>query len=211
MYEHTKDSIDAHITWVQLWLMHAAALWTVVQVFFHLAAYRNQAYFVVVQFFAFVPIFRWYLTTSYRNQKRNYFLIWIDNYDNNNDNMDDNYLLSIDFSWVEFYYSGISSSFNKYVCIPIYCAHSYSFCAIWYVQKVLRSNMYDVVYLAMACFDVDGGSSSSHGHTDTETVAFSPVLMSSSHGHTAQAAWFVTNVVSKCSAINFVASLCKQA
>lgn len=62
-----------------------------------------------------------------------------------------------------------------------------------------------VAYLAMACFDVDGGSSSSHGHTDTETVAVSTI--SSSHGHTAWAE-LVANDGSKLSAINFVASLC---
>lgn len=62
------------------------------------------------------------------------------------------------------------------------------------------------IYLAMACFDVDGGSSSSHGHTDTETITFSPVLISSSHGHTAQAEP-VVNVVSKFSGINLVPSL----
>lgn len=42
------------------------------------------------------------------------------------------------------------------------------------------------MYLAIACFDVDGGSSSSHGHTDTETAAFS-VKLGSSHGQTALA------------------------
>lgn len=61
-----------------------------------------------------------------------------------------------------------------------------------------------MIYLAIGCFDVDGGSSSSHGHTDTETVAFS--LISSSHGHTASVEP-VANVVSKFSGINLVASL----
>lgn len=57
----------------------------------------------------------------------------------------------------------------------------------------------------MACFDVDGGSSSSHGQTDTETAAFS-LAPTSSHGQTAQAAPGNTPG-SKLSGINFEVSL----
>lgn len=57
-------------------------------------------------------------------------------------------------------------------------------------------------YLATACFDVDGGSSSSsHGHTDTETAVFSATVLSS-HGHTACAP-----DASICSDIDFDPSL----
>ena len=61
------------------------------------------------------------------------------------------------------------------------------------------------IYLAMACFDVDGGSSSSQGQTDTETAELSPVP-TSSHGQTELAAPGA-KVDSKVSGINFVPSL----
>lgn len=64
--------------------------------------------------------------------------------------------------------------------------------------------MHDI-YLAMACFDVDGGSSSSQGQTDTETAELSPVPISS-HGQTELAAPGA-KVDSKLSGINFVPSL----
>lgn len=60
----------------------------------------------------------------------------------------------------------------------------------------------------MAFFDVEGGSSSSHGQTDTETAVFSAITVpTSSHGHTEQAAPGA-RVDSEFSGINFVPSLC---
>lgn len=61
------------------------------------------------------------------------------------------------------------------------------------------------IYLAIACFDVDGGSSSSQGQTDTETAELSPVP-TSSQGQQELAAPGA-KVDSKCSGINFVPSL----
>lgn len=57
----------------------------------------------------------------------------------------------------------------------------------------------------MACFDVDGGSSSSHGQTDTETAVLSHVP-TSSHGQTELAATGA-KLDSKLSGISFVPSL----
>lgn len=57
----------------------------------------------------------------------------------------------------------------------------------------------------MTCLEVVGGSSSSHGHTDTDTAAFSPVP-TSSQGHTAHAVPGA-KFVSKLSVGNFVPSL----
>lgn len=62
-----------------------------------------------------------------------------------------------------------------------------------------------MVYLAMACFDVEGGSSSSHGHTDTETAVLSHAP-TSSHGQTELAA-AGAKPGSKTSGISFVPSL----
>lgn len=61
------------------------------------------------------------------------------------------------------------------------------------------------IYLAIACFDVDGGSSSSQGQTDTETAELSPVPTSSQGQHELAAPG--AKVVSKFSGINFVPSL----
>ena len=142
--------------------------WKLVQDVCHLATFRNQVYFDVSHtFFAFVPIFPICQTTSYRNQKLNYFLIWTKNYTTITDLVD---LISFPF-WCQL----DSDSFSRD-------------CLLW-------------IYLAIACFDVDGGSSSSQGHTDTETVALS-AAPTSSHGQTEFAA-----TVSKFSANNFVPSL----
>lgn len=71
--------------------------------------------------------------------------------------------------------------------------------------KFLYTHGVSYVYLAMGCFEVDGGSSSSHGQTDTETAAFS-LAPTSSHGQTAHAGPGNTPG-SKVSGINFVVSL----
>lgn len=84
-------------------------------------------------------------------------------------------------------------------------------CAICRWGKLWKyDRLNEWIYLAIACFDVDGGSSSSHGQTDTETAALSSVPVSS-HGHTAQAVPAL-NVDSNVSGINFVPSLfrCNQ-
>lgn len=76
---------------------------------------------------------------------------------------------------------------SKCLCVCMYVCDATILCNCDRFQKCANlTKLYvysNVAYLAMACFDVDGGSSSSHGHTDTETVVFSTI--SSSHGHTA--------------------------
>lgn len=102
----------------------------------------------------------------------------------------------------------LAISFLKWIsmCLCSLCKLTGSTSA--YLWPKYLSTLCMGIYLAIACFDVVGGSSSSHGHTDTETVAFSTVLISSSHGHTAQDE-LVANVVSKISGNNLVASLWK--
>lgn len=56
----------------------------------------------------------------------------------------------------------------------------------------------------MACLEVEGGSSSSHGHTDTDTGAFSAVGSSQGQTEHADAG---ARLVSAFSVANFVPSL----